>query len=143
MSLSVPGSTGWPIGTRLKNIKRLTRLVVSLNIRQYPRMARFLGPVVGPERRCGDKTIMPTIRTEITDPLLRTLRPPAVGEDPIQVWDTVLRELSIRLLPSGKFGEWGGAGSPARRRAHPPEPRRAVAGDVDQAGTGQGPIRAG
>ncbi len=47
---------------------------------------------------------MPIMRVEITDVLLRTLRPPE--KDRLEVWDTIVRELSIRLAPTGKYDEW-------------------------------------
>lgn len=51
-----------------------------------------------------EKQSMPIMRVEITDVLLRTLRPPE--KDRLEVWDTIVRELSIRLAPTGKYDEW-------------------------------------
>ena len=60
---------------------------------------------------------MRNLRVEITDLALRNLPAPAPGSAPLEIWDELCRELSIRLPPSGKFTEW-------KVRARLPDGRR-------------------
>ena len=69
---------------------------------------------MGPERRSEVTTAVPIDRREITDVVLRSLRPPERGH--VEIWDALVPQLAVRILSSGAISWSVRARQPSGRR---------------------------